>query len=705
MKKIYKYISLILLSFFCICLAFAKKSFTESSEKEGISKLNAWESGLKEKYASESEEKKLFDYYQLQFPKNINPAEKIAQDLIISGNKDIKEGRRLMKVDDSEVKSFKEGGGYRIVSRENVREEGRYMLSRGIENVIKGKALQKVIKDTINTLVKPEMVRDWTFKNNKTIRGAIVELEDNTVRFISKKMNYSEFDISSLCDKDIEYILTPKFDMEIETQDDILAGKLLSGKREANPIKIKITPKINNLVKNFPLKMEIEPDKDLVGKYNKIENISLNKNLLFIPDLDWNIDKLKILDAQDSIKFDMKISMGEVVKNRKAIFGVKPPLVHANLYFFTMFNKKVFPSSLLCGVDFTSENGKSLFPFREKIKNPSQDINVLLSANPFIGVKVKIDGANGYDFSNLKIDIKTDSDFFQKTITNIEIPLKDENKKEFYAFPNIAWNFEKLKTVKEPTIINVEISYKVDNQDEKFETTQFLIHPTNDVLMRAKDPVFNVARNYDNMFAAFVNEYHQDIEDIKQEALKLNLVDSFSGEQEGIDGIMKQLNAIWTVLQKRGVKYSSYTESIPSNDENFVCSQRVRFIDESIGFKQANCADGSILLASIFKNIGLNSCLIVAPGHMYCGIIFDNKIYPIETTLIGFEKTLQEAVIAGLKHFEKREQILNEVEAVDKICGISYDVKNKILDDFRIIDISRCRNMGILPIKSRNSKK
>lgn len=89
---------------------------------------------------------------------------------------------------------------------------------------------------------------------------------------------------------------------------------------------------------------------------------------------------------------------------------------------------------------------------------------------------------------------------------------------------------------------------------------------------------------------------------------------------------------------------------------------------------------------------------------MYCGIIFDNKIYPIETTLIGFEKTLQEALIAGLKHLEKRKQVVEAVETVDKIYGISYDDKNAILDKFRIIDISRCRNMGILPIKSRNSK-
>ena len=67
-------------------------------------------------------------------------------------------------------------------------------------------------------------------------------------------------------------------------------------------------------------------------------------------------------------------------------------------------------------------------------------------------------------------------------------------------------------------------------------------------------------------------------------------------------------------------------------------SQHVRLIDESITHSQANCVDGSVLLASILRKIGLYASLVLVPGHCFVAFSLDRELEEIrglETTLIG----------------------------------------------------------------------
>ncbi len=65
----------------------------------------------------------------------------------------------------------------------------------------------------------------------------------------------------------------------------------------------------------------------------------------------------------------------------------------------------------------------------------------------------------------------------------------------------------------------------------------------------------------------------------------------------------------------RGLKYSDITDVPGKPDEALV--QHVRFPDESIDNAQANCVDGSVLFASVLQKIGIESALVVKPGHMF----------------------------------------------------------------------------------------
>ena len=93
---------------------------------------------------------------------------------------------------------------------------------------------------------------------------------------------------------------------------------------------------------------------------------------------------------------------------------------------------------------------------------------------------------------------------------------------------------------------------------------------------------------------------------------------------------------MWYVLQKRGFKYSSISNS--SLSSNVVFTQRVRTFDDALLSAQINCVDGSVLFASLLKAINLNPVLVRVPGHMFVGYYTDashRNIHFLETSMIG----------------------------------------------------------------------
>ena len=93
---------------------------------------------------------------------------------------------------------------------------------------------------------------------------------------------------------------------------------------------------------------------------------------------------------------------------------------------------------------------------------------------------------------------------------------------------------------------------------------------------------------------------------------------------------------MWYVLQKRGFKYSSISNS--SLSSNVLSTQRVRTFDDALQSAQINCVDGSVLFASLMKAININPILVRVPGHMFVGYYTDrshSNIHFLETTMIG----------------------------------------------------------------------
>lgn len=144
------------------------------------------------------------------------------------------------------------------------------------------------------------------------------------------------------------------------------------------------------------------------------------------------------------------------------------------------------------------------------------------------------------------------------------------------------------------------------------------------------------------------------------------------------------VKAVFNSVREEGI---SYLNSTINFGEGF--TQRVRLPENSIKNKTANCIDGSVLLASIFENIGLLPYIVIVPGHAFVAVARpgkeESKIF-IETTLLGRSKlesfmTLETTYSAAIKKGYKE-----------------YNDACKKNNQLKIIDIRECRKAKIFPI-------
>ena len=187
--------------------------------------------------------------------------------------------------------------------------------------------------------------------------------------------------------------------------------------------------------------------------------------------------------------------------------------------------------------------------------------------------------------------------------------------------------------------------------------------------------------------AQFKASQGSQIDQILKEAKATGLSRYFLGYQAGEKEVFEQVNAIWTALQRRGITYSSITNTTPNQG---VYAQHVRFLDESISMTQANCVDGSVLMASVLKKIKIKASLVVVPGHCYLAFYSQDpakggKLYAVETTMLGAKSSLLDAINTATAQ---------AAYSLQKNAA-KFDQEDS---GYMLVDLDAAREMGIMPI-------
>ncbi|HWS27681.1 MAG TPA: hypothetical protein VN259_14060 [Xanthomonadales bacterium] len=276
--------------------------------------------------------------------------------------------------------------------------------------------------------------------------------------------------------------------------------------------------------------------------------------------------------------------------------------------------------------------------------------------------------------------------------------------------PTIAWDYQALAAIRQSRPVNVEFELSLDGKALGKRIERVRLRSVNDALYYIDEEDDSGDLDFNWLFAAYVNEDHPAVDQILKEALDSGVVESFSGYQdEDPDAVLKQVYAIWHVLQSRGIRYSSITRT--ANEHDNVMSQHVRFIDESLAMTQANCVDGSVLMASVLRKIDIAPVLVLVPGHMFLGFALDEEgeeMAYLETTMLGdvqpgrakqadnVRKRSESFGVDVEASLESFEAALAEGQSQVDEAGDAFEDEDNL--DYQFIDIQEAREYGVMPI-------
>lgn len=217
-----------------------------------------------------------------------------------------------------------------------------------------------------------------------------------------------------------------------------------------------------------------------------------------------------------------------------------------------------------------------------------------------------------------------------------EVPIEKEGAWSLHV--QVKWKFKALRESRQLHPVNITWTVFMDGRPLPSKTRTVMVQPADILPLYVKLPGRARLIECYRLAAAYANEDHPMLDSILAEALETQIISSFSGMQTSDPNeVKKQVLAIWWALQRRGIVYSSITTTVIPGTE-LVHAQRVRFFDDVIRLKQANCIDGTLVFASLLRRVGLKPLICFTPNHAFLGFYVDaskTQIVYLETTALN----------------------------------------------------------------------
>ena len=250
----------------------------------------------------------------------------------------------------------------------------------------------------------------------------------------------------------------------------------------------------------------------------------------------------------------------------------------------------------------------------------------------------------------IKIEI-AENDIMDNTVLEFEIG--DLKTEVLLANPQILYKWSELEKWRQPKPINMKVTVSVNGKLHRTDSKRIIVRSINDCPFAMA--LNNMLLDLNYVYLSYVNENHPLITDvILPEIMKDGILKSISGYQEGNkEAVYKQVYAVWQYFNKKEFYYSSLENKYKMDGMPIIWSQHVRTFSDIYKTKQANCVEGTVLMASILTRMGINSYLVTTPSHCFLGFSLDkdgNETAFLETTLLGSSvEQLSEEVQQTLK--------------------------------------------------------
>lgn len=302
-----------------------------------------------------------------------------------------------------------------------------------------------------------------------------------------------------------------------------------------------------------------------------------------------------------------------------------------------MFGESIYPSFAIANSIFQDNSAKK----NDKIKGDTKG-----------QIGISVDNLSFKPF-NLKVKIVCD-DIINPTEESIYI---NANAKEFYFYPKLDYKWDALRKNSQTRPVNIKITVWIDGKllgtKLKIASLQSINNCPYTCISQTNDLI---DLNY--MYAAYINEDNDLLNNVLlKEMLNQKVIDKIYGYQSGdVQEVRKQVFAVWNMLQKRGISYSSLSASKIQKQESLpiVYHQFVRTFEDALESKQANCVDGTVMMASILYRMGIQPVIVITPSHCFLGYALDSDktaLEFLETTALGSEVSEENASFAEKQEF------------------------------------------------------
>ena len=230
---------------------------------------------------------------------------------------------------------------------------------------------------------------------------------------------------------------------------------------------------------------------------------------------------------------------------------------------------------------------------------------------------------------------------------------------------SLPWNDDELHKLQQAVEIPYSLVVRYDDGSEDRLTGRLRVNPVAQV--EGSYP-FGLG------FAALVDETHpwikRMIDQINQRADVKSAGVSIAGGGGSPAQRLESMALVWDDLVARGLRYQNLTAADG-------VAQRCRLVHESLGSGNANCIDGTVLLASFFEAMGIDSYIVLMPGHaLLCADGGPSWIF-IETTALDATVTRDPATAYDDEFAALRARSplfrTDAIHALEQACGAGVE--------------------------------
>lgn len=278
--------------------------------------------------------------------------------------------------------------------------------------------------------------------------------------------------------------------------------------------------------------------------------------------------------------------------------------------------------------------------------------------------------------------------------------------RDFVLRPPLAWDAGALRSSEAPRPLRLLFRLQRDGVEAGTRTVDASLRPLSEALYFVRDGRDSVDLSW--IFAAYVDERDAVVDRVLDAAGGSGIVERFDGYAGGSDAVYRQVWAVWHALSGHGIRYSPDDPGIARGPRVF--SQRVRLLEQTWNDRSANCIDGSVLIASVLQRIGIDSFLVLVPGHAFVGFHLDaahTAAAYLETTVLGAPAP----ALARRPRFADGvagDGGLRDLDGVVAALALGRTRHDRVASrfdrahrpDYALIDIAAARAYGIRPIEA-----